>query len=117
MANHLLAIFAAKPSSFYITNTQRLWSGWAVEGPTKKFYYTGDTGYCREEFIKIGKKFGFFDLSIIPIGCFKPNWFMKSQHIGPTEAIEIHKHVNSKYSLGIHWGTYEMGAYEVILQC
>lgn len=52
---------------------QSLWSGWAVVGPTKRFYYTGDTGFCQPEFRKLGQKLGPFDLAAIPIGCYKPS--------------------------------------------
>lgn len=45
------------------------------------------------------------------IGSFR--WFMSPQHIGPTEAVEVHKLVGAKKSVGIHWGTYSMGSYEV----
>lgn len=39
---------------------------------------------------------------------------MKAQHISPVEAVEIHKDVRSEMTIGVHWGTYQMGAYEVI---
>ncbi|KAI6181113.1 N-acetylphosphatidylethanolamine-hydrolyzing phospholipase D [Aphelenchoides besseyi] len=93
-----------------------LWSGWAVIGPTRKFYYTGDTGFCEDEFRKLGVQLGPFDLSAIPIGCYAPRWFMKPQHINPEEAIKIHKMSNSRKSLAIHWGTYSMGSYEPYLE-
>ncbi|CAJ0936451.1 unnamed protein product, partial [Mesorhabditis belari] len=94
---------------------KRLWAGWIVEGPTKKFLYTGDTGFCNSEYEKVGKKFGGIDLAAIPIGCYAPRWFMKSQHIDVPEAISIHKLIKAKTSIGIHWGTYEMGSYEFYL--
>ncbi|ETN82964.1 hypothetical protein NECAME_07618 [Necator americanus] len=93
---------------------KRLWSGWAVVTPNRRFYYTGDTGYCDREFKKIGSRLGPFDLAAIPIGAYSPRWFMKSQHIDPHEAVAIHDLVRSKFSVGIHWGTYHMGSYEVI---
>ncbi|TMS38254.1 hypothetical protein L596_005019 [Steinernema carpocapsae] len=89
-----------------------LWSGWAVAGPTRRFYYTGDTGFCEEEFDKLGKLLGPFDLSAIPIGCYAPRWFMKPQHINGEEAVQIHLKTRSKYSMAIHWGTYAMGSNE-----
>jgi len=92
-----------------------LWSGWAILGPTRKFYYSGDTGFCQKEFEKIGTNLGPFDLSAIPIGCYEPRWFMKSQHIYPQEVVEIHKLVRSSKTLGIHFGTYEMGSNEAYL--
>ena len=41
-------------------------------------------------------------------GNYQPNWFMKYQHVHPGEAVEIHKDVGSKKSLGIHWGTFQL---------
>ena len=93
-----------------------LWSGWAVLGPNFKFYYTGDTGFCEDEFRKLGNKYGPFQLAAIPIGCYSPRNFMKSQHINAEEAVEIHRLVKAEYSMGIHWGTYEMGSTEPYME-
>lgn len=100
----------------------------------RRFYYTGDTGFCDREFRKIGDRLGPFDLAAIPIGAYSPRyarirfqfangkskiqfpylrWFMKSQHVDPHEAVKIHELVKSNFSMGIHWGTYHMGSYEV----
>ena len=38
----------------------------------------------------------------------QPYWFMKYQHVHPGEAVEIHKDIGSKQSLGIHWGTFKL---------
>ncbi|CAD5223864.1 unnamed protein product [Bursaphelenchus okinawaensis] len=93
-----------------------LWSGWVVEGPSKKFYFAGDTGYVTTEFEKIGKNLGPFDLSAIPIGAYAPRFFMTGQHIDPQEAVHVHKLVQSKKSMAIHWGTYPMGSYEPYME-
>ena len=31
---------------------------------------------------------------------------LKFQHVNPEEAVQIHKDVRSKKSLGMHWGTF-----------
>jgi N-acyl-phosphatidylethanolamine-hydrolysing phospholipase D len=84
-----------------------LWGGWVVRSPSWSFYFTGDTGYSKD-FAEIGKKFGGFDVSAIAVGAYAPRWFMKEQHIDPEDAVQIHKDVRSKYSYGVHWGTFEL---------
>jgi len=37
---------------------------------------------------------------------------MEFQHIDPQEAVEIHEDIQSNFSLGIHWGTFNL-SYEV----
>lgn len=51
---------------------QRLWCSWAVKGPTHSFYFGGDTGYNKIAFHQIGKKYGPFSLSALPIGAYEP---------------------------------------------
>jgi N-acyl-phosphatidylethanolamine-hydrolysing phospholipase D len=41
---------------------------------------------------------------------------MKSQHIDPAEAVQIHKLIRANKTLAIHWGTYEMGSNEGYLE-
>lgn len=33
---------------------------------------------------------------------------MYFQHVSPDEAVEIHQDVKSNFSLGIHWGTFNL---------
>jgi len=88
-------------------DNKMLWGSWAILGPTKRFWFGGDTGYC-EAFKQIGKQYGPFHIAAIPIGAYQPNWFMKYQHVHPGEAVQIHRDVNSLKSLGIHWGTFKL---------
>ncbi|VDL76298.1 unnamed protein product [Nippostrongylus brasiliensis] len=99
-----------------LDRNERLWAGFAVVTPNRRFYYSGDTGFCSNEFKKIGERLGPFDLAAIPIGAYSPRWFMKSQHIDPHEAVSVHELVKSKFSIGIHWGTYHMGSLEHYLE-
>lgn len=90
---------------------RRLWAGWVVSVDDRTFYYTGDTGFCRKEFLKIGLRFD-VDLAAIPIGCYEPSWFMHPQHISPKEAVAVHRMTGAKQSVAVHWGTYAMGSSE-----
>ncbi|KAH3765829.1 N-acyl-phosphatidylethanolamine-hydrolyzing phospholipase D [Pelomyxa schiedti] len=87
-----------------------LWGGWVLSSNTHpaKVYYAGDTGYC-PVFPEIAS-LGPFDLSLIPIGPNEPRVSMKTQHVGFEDAIKIHEEVNSRQSVGVHWGTWSMGA-------
>ncbi|XP_076369531.1 N-acyl-phosphatidylethanolamine-hydrolyzing phospholipase D-like isoform X1 [Tachypleus tridentatus] len=84
-----------------------LWGSWCVIGPSSRFFFAGDTGYC-EVFKQIGQMYGPFDVSAIPIGAYEPRWFLKYQHIDPHEAVRIHEDVQSKCSVAIHWGTFRL---------
>lgn len=84
-----------------------LWAGWVLVKDDFRFFFAGDTGYS-PDFKEIGEKLGPFDLSCIPIGAYNPRWFMRAVHVDPYEAIQIHKDVKSKLSVGMHWGTFAL---------
>jgi N-acyl-phosphatidylethanolamine-hydrolysing phospholipase D len=90
-----------------------LWGGWVIkEIPSaadkgKSMFFAGDTGYSKD-FLDIGARFGEFDIALIPVGAYLPRWFMKDQHVDPEEAVRIHQDVKAKWSMGVHWGTFEL---------
>lgn len=102
-----------------------LWLGWVVESTCekgKRWYFVGDTGYNPIDFKEIGKNWTSMDLSLIPIGTYVPREFMSPVHINPSEAVRIHKEVNSKKSIGMHWKTFRLSdeeefrpAYDLLL--
>jgi N-acyl-phosphatidylethanolamine-hydrolysing phospholipase D len=89
---------------------QTLWASWAITIDGYKIWFAGDTGYNDKQFTNIGKHLGGVDLALIPIGAYAPRWFMKPYHVNPEEAINIHKDVDSAFSIGMHWGTFSLTA-------
>jgi len=88
---------------------KRLWGGFVIETPDGlRFFYSGDTGFCKV-FEQIGNKYKEFDLALIPIGAYKPRPFLSPQHVDPDEAVQIHRLIGSKKSIGVHWGTFPLG--------
>ncbi len=87
-----------------------LWLGWVVEDLqlNKRFYFVGDTGYNDHDFKNIGRAWGSFDLSLIPIGSYVPRRFMSPVHIEPKDAVRIHQEVGSKLSIAMHWKTFRL---------
>ncbi|HSW87405.1 MAG TPA: MBL fold metallo-hydrolase [Rhabdochlamydiaceae bacterium] len=92
---------------------QTLWAGWVLDferktRPPKRLYFVGDTGYNQHDFKNIGEKFGYMDLSLIPIGTYLPIQFMSPVHIQPGDSVKIHKEVGSQLSIGMHWKTFNL---------
>ncbi|GES61884.1 dioxygenase [Aspergillus terreus] len=111
-----------------------LWSSWAIESGGRKVYFAGDTGYravpelpddvddyapeynfptC-PAFKKVGEFRGPFDLGLIPIGAYKPRWFMSPMHANPHDAVNIFKDTKCKRALGMHWGTWVLTEEDVL---
>lgn len=83
------------------------WCGWVLRSHGRMIYFAGDTGYC-PDFREIGERFGGFDLSLIPIGAYRPRWLMKPVHVDPFEAVQIHQDVRSQFSVAGHWGAFAL---------
>lgn len=110
--NRLLSITCVPAQHFSGRGTfdrdATLWAGYVIESTDGKVYFAGDTGYDRAVFRGIGDKLGPIDVSLIPIGAYLPKWFMSPIHISPEEAVQVHKDVQSKQSIGIHFGTFPL---------
>jgi N-acyl-phosphatidylethanolamine-hydrolysing phospholipase D len=96
---------AAARSAFDRNKT--LWCGWLIEVGGKRIYFAGDTGYA-EFFSEFGAWIGGVDVALLPIGAYRPRWFMKSVHCDPAEAVLIHRELRARRSLAMHWGTFEL---------
>jgi L-ascorbate metabolism protein UlaG (beta-lactamase superfamily) len=85
-----------------------LWSSFMVSSPTSgNIYFGGDSGYGAF-FKTIGEQFGAIRLALIPIGAFKPEWFMSPIHCSPSEAVQIHLDIHAEKTLAIHHGTFPL---------
>lgn len=85
-----------------------LWSGFMISSPhSGNIYFAGDSGYA-PFFKTIGEKFGTIRLALIPIGAYKPEWFMAPIHCSPAEAVQIHLDIHAEKSLAIHHSTFPL---------
>ena len=82
-----------------------LWCGWVVAGPSGSFYFAGDTGWG-SHFEKIGERFPGLDLAFLPIGAYRPRWFMSQAHIDPEEAVRAQEVLGARTAVAIHFGTF-----------
>ncbi len=86
---------------------RRLWAGWVVEGPTRRFYHAGDTGYF-DGFAAIGARLGPIDLAAVPIGAYDPPSIMRFVHLNPEEAVRAARDVRAAHAVAMHWGTFDL---------
>lgn len=89
------------------SKNETLWCGWAAHSPAGSFFFGGDTGYF-EGFKDIGRRLGPFDIAMLPIGAYLPEWMMSPVHIGPDQAVNISRELNASILMPIHWGTFEL---------
>ncbi len=84
-----------------------LWAGWVAKGPSRAFWFAGDTGYTRL-FRDIGDRLGPFDLVALPIGAYDPPAMMQPVHMNPEEAVQAGVDVGAQRLLGVHYGTFDL---------
>lgn len=89
----------------FFDQAQSLWCGFALQGPSHKVYYSGDTGPMSgaEE---IGFKLGPFDLTMIECGQYDATW--PDWHMTPEQSLALHRKVRGRILVPMHWGLFKM---------
>jgi L-ascorbate metabolism protein UlaG (beta-lactamase superfamily) len=84
-----------------------LWCGFVVETAGGNIYFAGDTGYG--PFVhELKMKYKEFRLALLPIGAFRPEWFMGPVHVSPDEAFGMHTELNVSTTVAIHHSTFKL---------
>ena len=84
-----------------------LWMGFVLTSPGGPIYFAGDTGFG-SFFADIARRFGPPRLSLLPIGAYKPEWFMGPVHLSPSQAVEVHDILGSQTSIAMHFGAFRL---------
>lgn len=79
-------------------------NGYLIEWDGKKIFFPGDTAYRSDFRAQVGE----VDVALLPISCYKPEWFMRSRHIDPAQAVRIFEEIGAKIMIPIHWGTFKL---------
>ena len=96
-------------SSRSLTDKRKaLWGGYVVEADQRKIYFSGDSGYSKDIFPRIGETWNGVDLALLPLGAYEPRWFMKDNHMNPEESVQVHLDVKSKMSVAMHYGAFRL---------
>jgi len=88
-------------------NGRRLWAGWVIEGPTRRFYHAGDTGYF-DGFRALRERFGRIDVAALPIGAYEPAAIMRFVHLDPEQAVRAALDLEAGHVVAMHWGTFDL---------
>ena len=84
-----------------------LFLGYVVRGPSGSVYFAGDTGYS-PHFAEIRRRLGPIRLAVLPIGAYKPEWFMAPVHMSPSQAAQAQADLGAPAAVGIHFGTFQL---------
>lgn len=85
-----------------------LWCGFVLETPHGAIYFAGDTGWG-PHFEMIRERFGPMRLALLPIGAFRPEWFMCGVHISPRDAVRAAAVLESEVAIPMHYFTFDLG--------
>ncbi|WP_195911127.1 MBL fold metallo-hydrolase [Streptomyces kaniharaensis] len=83
-----------------------LWGSWVIAGPTRKVFYTGDSGYF-EGYTRIGEQHGPFDAALVQIGAYDAAW--ADIHMTPEDAVLAHRDLKAGLLVPVHWCTFNLG--------
>jgi L-ascorbate metabolism protein UlaG (beta-lactamase superfamily) len=89
-----------------------LWCSFMIEPPAAQaasgaIYFGADTGFG-PHFQQIADKFPRLRAAILPVGAFRPEWFMGEVHCSPAEAVEAHRILGARMSIACHFGTFPL---------
>jgi L-ascorbate metabolism protein UlaG (beta-lactamase superfamily) len=90
-----------------LDRNKTLWGSFVINFQGRLIYFGGDAGYSAH-FKEIRNRFGSIDIALLPIGGYEPRWFMKAYHMNPSEAVQAHLDLESRQSIGIHFGTFQL---------
>ncbi len=84
-----------------------LWSAWVLSGSAGRAYFGGDTGYG-PHFTQVAEKLGPMRLAVLPIGAYKPEWFMEPVHMSPGQAVQAALDLKATSVVPMHYGTFAL---------
>ena len=78
-----------------------------ISTPSGSICFAADTGYG-EHFAEIRERLGAPRLALLPIGAFRPEWFMSRVHMSPEQAIGRTRDLGAQTTVATHYGTFRL---------
>jgi L-ascorbate metabolism protein UlaG (beta-lactamase superfamily) len=90
-------------------HNRALWAAFVIDTPAGRILHVGDSGYGDGHYFKSARaRHGPLRLAILPIGHYEPRWFMRDQHMNPTESVQAFIDCGATLGLGHHFGTFKL---------
>lgn len=88
---------------------QCLWASFVLETEVGKIYIVCDSGYgTGKHFRSVRDNHGRLRAALLPIGAYEPRWFMKDQHMNPSDAVKALADCGAELALAHHHGTFQL---------
>ena len=88
---------------------QCLWASFVLETEVGKIFIVGDSGYgTGKHFRSVRDNHGALRAALLPIGAYEPRWFMKDQHMNPSDAVQALADCGAELALAHHHGTFQL---------
>ncbi len=84
-----------------------LWCSYAIKSKHKTLFFAGDTAFDNH-FKEIKSKGYNIDITLMPIGAYKPVEIMKQSHLNPQEALDATKILGAKTMIPCHYRTFKL---------
>lgn len=84
-----------------------LWGGFMLRGGGGQVLFAGDSA-TGPHWAEIRTRLGAPDIGLLPIGAYEPRWFMAGAHMNPAEAVQAHRDLWARQSIGMHFGTFQL---------
>lgn len=90
-----------------LTNTS-LWCSYMIVTDKVVIYFGGDSGYFIG-YREFAKRFPKIDYALLPMGAYRPRWFMHYSHLDPAELLKASADLNARVTIPMHWGAFKDG--------
>ncbi len=81
-------------------------NGYLIQKDEWTVYFCGDSAYG-SHFKEVGNLYD-IDLAYLPLGCYEPQWFMRSRHMTPEETVTAFEDLGARFMIPVHWGTFRL---------
>lgn len=104
---HFLPTKHASNRSLYDIDSS-LWGCFGIESKDHGYVLFGGDSAYGHHWKMIKEKMGIPRLAMLPIGAYKPRWFMKRVHMDPSEMLDALKDLGDPKGMAIHFGTFPL---------